>query len=77
MTAKVVDLATRRAELRAIVDRGECETHEMVERLATSVERIATLKALDSLIKRWSVWPTVANVLLELRETIENGKHVL
>lgn len=48
---------------------------DLTERLATSVERQATLKAIDSLAERWELWPTAVYALRELREIVAGGRH--
>lgn len=47
----------------------------LVEQLATSVERQATLKAIDSLAERWKLWPAASRALGELRDIVADGRH--
>jgi len=44
--------------------------------LADSVERASTVKAIDAMLERWEIWPAAKHALMELRETIQRGRHV-
>lgn len=58
-------------------DRGLAEigSGDLTERLATSVERRATLKAIDSVAERWELWPAAMHALRELRDIVAGGRH--
>jgi len=49
---------------------------DLAKLIADSVERASTVKAIDAMLERWDVWPAARHALMELRETIQEGRHI-